>query len=77
MKSMARWEIPSILKKNCKGNEITEVPSTSQNSKALWQKGTSAIAGDSMVSDLKENLLSKNGSIKVRSFLEVLLMICF
>ena len=65
---MPRWEISSVLKKNCKVNDITEVPSTPQNFKALWPKGTSAIVGDSMVSDLKENLLSKNGSIKVRSF---------
>ena len=68
MKSNSRWEVSSVLKNNCKVNDITEVPSTPQTFKALWLKGTSAIVGDLMASDLKENALSKNGSIKVRSF---------
>lgn len=40
-----------------------EVPSTPQNSKAIWPKGTCTIVGDTKTSSLNENLLSKNGSI--------------
>ena len=39
-----------------------EVPTTFQ------LKGTCATVGDSIISGLKENILWKNGSIKVRSF---------
>ena len=45
-----------------------EVLSTPQNSRALCTKRTCAIVGDSMISSMKENLLSSNTSIKVRSF---------
>ena len=33
-----------------------------------WKPGTTLIIGDSMVSGIQEGLLSKNGSVKVRSF---------
>ena len=50
-----------------KVSKIIEVPSTPQNSESFWPKETCAIVGDS-IPGLKENLLSKNGSIKARFF---------
>ena len=47
-----------------------ELPSTPQNFKTFWPKGTCAVIGGSMMSGLKENFLSKNGSIKERPFPE-------
>ena len=46
-----------------KVDEIMEVPSTTQNSKAIWTKGKCTIVRDTETSSLNENLLSKNGSI--------------
>lgn len=43
------------------------MPSTPQNSESFWPQEACAIVGDS-ISGLKENLLSKNGSIKARFF---------
>ena len=51
-----------------KVTKIIEVPSTPQNSKRFWPKGTCAVVGDSMFSGLNENLISNYGSVKVRSF---------
>lgn len=45
-----------------------EGPSTPQNSKDFWSKGTKAIAGSSMTSGWKENLLSENGSRRGKVF---------
>ena len=58
------------FEKKLKRPKVTKlrVPSTPQNSKALWSKGTWAIVRDSMKSGWKGNLLSKNGSRKGKVF---------
>ena len=55
LESTKNWKDAKVTKK-------MEVPTN------FYLKGTCATVGDSIISGLKENILSKNGSIKVRSF---------
>ena len=71
MKNMLHYKIPRFLRKNWlrpKVTKIMEVPSTPQTSKVFWSKGTCLIVGDSIISGLKENLLSKKWFNKGKIF---------
>ena len=62
----------SVHKEEQKVNDETatkiEVPLSPRKPGDVWSKGTCAIVGDSILSGLQENLMSKDRSIKVRCF---------
>lgn len=70
LKSMPLYEIFTISKKTWKDPKFLRQWKYHQLNKILelLKKGTGAIVGDSMISGLKENFLSNNGSIKMGSF---------